>query len=99
MSNQEDGISLPPIVRYKHFKGIYIQDTQDYFLCDFYEVRNTDGSIIYRVEAELPNKEREWTIDFEPDGSGSWRRITGDIPPAKLERQLVHYIITICLVG
>lgn len=40
------------IERFKHFKGIQLSTTGEYFCCDFYEIVHPDSSITYRVNAD-----------------------------------------------
>ncbi len=96
MEKEEDKKRLLPIEKYKHFKGIYIERTKDYFLCDFYEIRMPDDSVLYRVLMEL--RGNSLIVELHCIEGSSWKSIA--IPesiPIELETILSDYIVNYCL--
>lgn len=72
------------------FKGIYIESTQEYYLCDFYRAR--DGGS-YRILAELPGKGIQETRWIKEPLHGTLRCISkGEIAESLLVRQIKLHI-------
>ena len=76
-NEKEDTRKLLPIERFKHFKGIYLESTQQYFCCDFYEIVHPDSSITYRITAD--NKHTSLMTEMYQEGD-IWKSKNHAIP-------------------
>ncbi|PZF71599.1 hypothetical protein [Taibaiella soli] len=96
MEKEEDKKRLLPIEKYKHFKGIYLERTKEYYLCDFYEIRMPDDSVLYRVLMDLSGNDH--IAELHCIEGSSWKFIgVPDTLPTELEAILSDCIINYCL--
>jgi hypothetical protein len=96
MEKEEDKKRLLPIEKYKHFKGIYLEKTKDYYLCDFYEIRMPDDTLLYRVLMDLRGD--DLIVELHCIEGSSWKFISVQNPiPIELETILSDCIVNYCL--
>lgn len=65
MKFDKDKVSMAD---YKTFKGIYIAQTNTYYLCDVYHKRFEDKSAIYYVAVETMDKPKDLIMMHKEDG-------------------------------
>ncbi|OJW79605.1 MAG: hypothetical protein BGO69_12815 [Bacteroidetes bacterium 46-16] len=96
MEKEEDKKRLLPIEKYKHFKGIYLEQTKDYYLCDFYEIRMPDDTVLYRVLMDLRGD--DIIVELHCIEGSSWKFIAvQNAIPIELEAILSDCIVNYCL--
>lgn len=93
MKKEGEDRKLLPIERYSHFKGIYLKTTQEYYLCDFYEITEAGSLSFFRVSADLHNNKQ--IIEATRNGE-SWR-ITPSVLPYELECEIIRIIEEVCI--
>lgn len=78
MKHEKEQTGSPmPIERFKHFKGIQLVSTSQYFCCDFYEIVHPDSSITYRIKADSKHTSLSTEMYQEDD---IWKSKNRDIP-------------------
>ena len=93
MKKDEDKGKSLPIEKYRHFKGIYIESTQEYYLCDFYEVTQSNEPVSFRVLADLKNQKQ--LVDIRKNDSGWY--VHPSILPKELEKELIKLVVEVCI--
>ncbi|OJW80260.1 MAG: hypothetical protein BGO69_05360 [Bacteroidetes bacterium 46-16] len=92
MKKEEDR-KLLPIEKYSHFKGIYLTTTQEYYLCDFYEITHVDSPSFYRVSADLRGNNK--IVEVIKIGN-DWN-ITPSVLPYELELEIIKIVEEVCI--
>ena len=94
MKKEDDDQKILPIERYCHFKGIYLITTHKYYLCDFYEITQPDGSSFFRVSADLNGDKK---IIEAVKNMQKWD-IEPSTIPAELKSEIIRIIEEVCIV-
>lgn len=93
MKKEGDDRKILPIEKYSHFKGIYLTTTQQYYLCDFYEIAEPGANSMFRVMAAL--QDNEVIVEVIKNDNG-WN-ITPSILPNELEHEIIKIIEEVCI--
>lgn len=92
---KEEGKQFTPYKKFRAFKGVYIEQTKEYFLCDFYELRGQNGIISFSIEANLAKE--KFIFEFTPiANSDSWKSNSNNCS-SELEKLLTQHIHQLCL--